>query len=70
MAVYGSVCHQKNIIWTEASEVHIIFFIYITFTVRKSVTIINKPKTHLPQPVFFDFLSPKGLFNFFGCPIF
>ena len=26
MAVYGPVCHQKNIIWTEASDVHIIFF--------------------------------------------
>jgi hypothetical protein len=26
MAVYGPVRHQKNIIWTEASEVHIIFF--------------------------------------------
>ena len=26
MAVYGSIRHQKNIIWTEASEVHIIFF--------------------------------------------
>ena len=25
MAVYGPVRHQKNIIWTEASEVHIIF---------------------------------------------
>jgi hypothetical protein len=23
---YGPVRHQKNIIWTEASEVHIIFF--------------------------------------------
>ena len=23
--VYGPVRHQKNIIWTEASEVHIIF---------------------------------------------
>ena len=26
MAVYGPVRHQNNIIWTEASEVHIIFF--------------------------------------------
>jgi hypothetical protein len=26
MAVYGPVRHQKNIIWTEASEVYIIFF--------------------------------------------
>jgi hypothetical protein len=26
MAVYGPVRHQKNIIWTEASEVHILFF--------------------------------------------
>jgi hypothetical protein len=26
MTVYGPVRHQKNIIWTEASEVHIIFF--------------------------------------------
>jgi hypothetical protein len=26
MAVYGPVRHPKNIIWTEASEVHIIFF--------------------------------------------
>jgi hypothetical protein len=26
MAVYGPVRHQENIIWTEASEVHIIFF--------------------------------------------
>jgi hypothetical protein len=25
MAVYGPVRHQKNIIWTEASEVHILF---------------------------------------------
>jgi hypothetical protein len=26
MAVYGPVRHQKNIMWTEASEVHILFF--------------------------------------------
>jgi hypothetical protein len=26
MAVYGPARHQKNIIWTEVSEVHIIFF--------------------------------------------
>jgi hypothetical protein len=26
MAVYGPVSQQQNIIWTEASEVHIIFF--------------------------------------------
>ena len=26
MAVYGPVRHQQNIIWTEASEVLIIFF--------------------------------------------
>jgi hypothetical protein len=26
MAVFGPVRHQKNISWTEASEVHIIFF--------------------------------------------
>ena len=25
MAVYGPVRHQKNIIWTEASEINIIF---------------------------------------------
>jgi hypothetical protein len=28
MAVYGPVRHQKNIIWIEASEVHIIFVIF------------------------------------------
>ena len=26
MAVYGPVSHQQNIIWTEASEVHILLF--------------------------------------------
>jgi hypothetical protein len=26
MVVYGPVRHQQNIIWTEASEVHINFF--------------------------------------------
>ena len=26
IAVYEPVRHQKNIIWTEASEIHIIFF--------------------------------------------
>ena len=26
MVVYGPVRHQENIIWTEASDVHIIFF--------------------------------------------
>jgi hypothetical protein len=25
MTVYGGVRHQKNILWNEASEVHIIF---------------------------------------------
>ena len=27
MAVYGPVRHQKNIIWTEVSEVHMIFLL-------------------------------------------
>jgi hypothetical protein len=27
MAIYGPVRQQKNIIWTEACEVHIIFFL-------------------------------------------
>jgi hypothetical protein len=52
MAVYGPVRHQKNIIWTEASEVHI-----LTKTNRENKNVKYNIKIYYTLRFYFPYLS-------------